>query len=130
MSGFKPKVEIIEQHTQTPTQALVADAFAPVVVVDGQGRRLEAARLKPSQRFSLKRMMGAEADTVTLFGEVLVVAHLRKIDDQPIAMPTSILQAMSLMDQLGDTGLLTLGDAVAKIYGVANPDEMVAEAKN
>lgn len=129
MSDFNPQVTVGDA-TETPAQAIVTDAFAPVVVTDDQGRKIEAARLKPSQRFSLRRMMGSEAESVSLFGEVLVVAHLRKLDDQLIAMPTSVLQAMSLMDQLGDSGLRTLGDAVAKIYGVTSAEEVVAEAKN
>ncbi|RFB80016.1 hypothetical protein [Methylovirgula sp. 4M-Z18] len=128
MTDFAPDMRLGDA-IETPTQAIVADAFAPVSVTDESGRKIEAVRLKPSERFGIKRMMGEEASNSSLYDEIFLITHCRAIDGERIARPASMLQAMALMDRLGDAGIRALGGAAATIYGF-NKQSAEQTAKN
>ncbi|RFB80012.1 hypothetical protein [Methylovirgula sp. 4M-Z18] len=129
MTDFTPEIRIGEP-IETPSQTIVADAFAPVSVKDATGRAIEVMRLKPSERFQVKRMMGAEAENGSLFNDIFLVCHCRGIDGERVSKPTSILQALVLMDRLQDEGLKTLDEVVAPMYGVGKGGSTEQTAKN
>ena len=129
MTSFTPDMQIGDQ-IETPSQTILKDAFAPVSVTDATGRKIEAVRLKPSERFQIKRMMGEEAGNSSMFDEVFLVSHCRAIDNERINKPTSILQAMALMDRLQDEGLKILDEVVAPMYGISKSGSNEQTAKN
>ena len=129
MTSFTPDMQIGER-IETPSQSILKDAFAPVTVTDANGRTIAAARLKPSERFDIKRMMGAEAENRSMFEDIFLVSHCRSIDGERISKPASILQAKALMDRLQDEGLNALGQAFSVVYGFDKREAVEQTAKN
>jgi hypothetical protein len=129
MTHFNPHMQVGEP-LETPSQTILKDAFAPVSVTDDTGRTIEAARLKPSERFAIKRMMGDEAGNGSLYREVFLIAHCRALDGERINKPTSMLQVMALMDRLNDEGLKALDQAIDLIYRFNDDESFKDVAKN
>ena len=115
---------------ETPAQAIHKDAFAPIRVTDDTGCTIEAARLKPSERFQIKRMMGAEAASSSAFDNLFLVSHCVSLDGKRINRPASLLLATALMDRFQDAGLKALEQAVAGIYGFDKDEGVQDIAKN
>ena len=99
---------------ETPTARIVAEARAPLSVVDADGRRIEFRRPGALDRLRLFKALGPGLSGNDRYVAYAMLAYcVTGIDDMPIPLPANEAQVEGLVQRLGDAGLVAVGEGVA-----------------
>jgi hypothetical protein len=116
----------------TETSGVAADPQTPVIngdtlVVDVRdGRKLTLTYPGPLAQYKIVRAMGPEeAENTRLCRMYSPLIYLSAINDDPVYLPTSLLQIEALIGRLGHKGLAALSQGV-KIF---DAQDEIEEAK-
>ncbi len=98
----------------SPSERIVAEAGAPLTIVDAQGRKLEFRRPSALDRLRLFKALGPGlSDNTRYVGYAMLAYCVSAIDDVPIPAPASEAQVEMLVNRLGDAGLEAVGEGMA-----------------
>ena len=98
----------------SPSERIVAEAQAPLTIVDAQGRKLEFRRPSALDRLRLFKALGPGlSDNTRYVGYAMLAYCVSAIDDVPIPAPASEAQVEMLVNRLGDAGLEAVGEGMA-----------------
>ncbi len=99
---------------QGPAERIVAEARAPLTIVDAQGRRIEFRRPGALDRLRLFKALGpALSGNDRYVGYAMLAYCVSAIDGVPIPVPVSEMQVEGLVNRLGDAGLEAVGEGMA-----------------
>ena len=99
---------------ETPTARIVAEARAPLEVVDADGRRIEFRRPGALDRLRLFKALGPVLSANDRYvGYAMLAFCVTGIDDVPIPVPANEAQVEGLVQRLGDAGLAAVGEGMA-----------------
>lgn len=104
----------------TPTARIVAEAGAPLSMVDVDGRRIEFRRPGALDRLRLFKALGPGLSANEQYiGYAMLAYCVTAIDDVPIPVPANEAQVEGLVQRLGTAGLNAVGEGMAA--ALANP---------
>ena len=105
---------------ETPTARIVAEARAPLSVVDADGHRIEFRRPGALDRLRLFKALGPGLSANEQYiGYAMLAYCVSAIDDVPIPVPANEAQVETLVARLGTAGLNAVGEGMAA--ALANP---------
>ncbi len=97
----------------TPSQRILAAANEVLTARDSTGRVLTLRRLGALDRLRLFKAVGAAlAENPPYLGMVMLAASVTAIDSVPVPLPVTEGQLESLVQLLGDDGMLAVADAL------------------
>ena len=92
----------------------MAEARAPLTVVDAQGRRIEFRRPSALDRLRLFKALGPGlSGNEQYIGYAMLAFCVSAIDGVPIPAPATEAQLEMLMARLGTAGLVAVGEGMA-----------------
>ncbi len=98
----------------SPSERIVAEAWAPLTVVDAEGRKLEFRRPSALDRLRLFKALGPGLSGNDRYvGYAMLAFCVTAIDDVPIPLLANETQVEGLVQRLGDVGLVAVGEGVA-----------------
>ena len=104
----------------SPSERIVAEAQAPLTIVDAQGRKLEFRRPSALDRLRLFKALGPGLSANDHYmGYAMLAFCVSAIDDVPVPQPANEAQLEGLVDRLGSAGLEAVGEGMAA--AAANP---------
>ena len=99
---------------ETPTARIVAEARAPLSVVDAEGRRIEFRTPSALDRLRLFKALGPVLSANDRYVSYAMLAYcVSAIGDVPIPVPANETQVEGLVSRLGDAGLVAVGEGMA-----------------
>lgn len=99
---------------ETPTARIVAEAWAPLTVVDAEGRRIEFRRPGALDRLRLFKALGPGLSGNDRYVAYAMLAYcVTAIDNVPTPLLANETQVEGLVQRLGDAGLVAVGEGVA-----------------
>ena len=105
---------------QGPSERIVAEAGAPLTIVDAAGRKLEFRRPSALDRLRLFKALGPTLSANNLYvGYAMLAFCVSAIDGVPVPQPASETQLEGLVNRLGSAGLEAVGEGMAA--AAANP---------
>ncbi len=98
----------------SPSERIVAEAGAPLTIVDAQGRTLEFRRPSALDRLRLFKALGPGlSDNTRYVGYAMLAFCVSAIDGVPQPQPVSETQLEGLVNRLGGAGLEAVGEGMA-----------------
>ena len=105
---------------ETPTARIVAEARAPLEVVDADGHRIEFRRPGALDRLRLFKALGPGLSANDRYiGYAMLAFCVTAIDGVPPPQPANEMQLEGLVNRLGNAGLEAVGEGMAA--AAANP---------
>ena len=105
---------------ETPTARIVAEARAPLTIVDADGHKIEFRRPSALDRLRLFKALGPTLSANNLYvGYAMLAFCVSAINGVPVPQPASEAQLEGLVDRLGSAGLEAVGAGMAA--AAANP---------
>ena len=99
---------------ETPTARIVGEAWAPLAVVDADGRRIEFRRPGALDRLRLFKALGPGLSANDHYmGYAMLAYCVSAINDVPIPAPANEAQLETLVARLGTAGLEAVGEGMA-----------------
>ena len=120
----------LEVHPDpTPSQELIKDANAEVLVQDAGGRSIKLKNPGVAAQYRIVRALGPDASSNSTFMSMVApLLYVRQIGDEPVFFPTNEEEVYVLVDQLGEKGLAAVMEGVTTHY-VVDPEADKANAK-
>ncbi|MEN7527025.1 hypothetical protein [Cupriavidus sp. DL-D2] len=106
----------INHAPATPSQQIMAEALAEVVVPDAKGRKLTLRRPGILAQFRLVEAMGPEAASNDVYRFMCMpLLYLVAIDGEPVPPPTNKVQLEALIQRVEEDGFAAIQDGSPKL---------------
>lgn len=98
----------------SPSQRIVAEAGRELTLTDTQGRVLRVRRPGALDRLRLFKAVGpALASNDRYVGYAMLAMCVSSIDGVPVPAPANEMQLEALVERLGDSGMVAIGQGLA-----------------
>ncbi len=96
----------------TPSSLIISDSMKVTVLYDETGRQLCLRRVSGLDRLRLFKALGPElSQNLPYLGVALLAVSVTAIDNVPVPSPVTEAQVESLVQRLGDEGLIAIAAA-------------------
>lgn len=116
--------EVSINTDETPVAQLMAEARREATVTAADGRRIHLVKPTPLAQFKLVRILGADADNMTLLAMYSPLLFVASIDGEAVTLPQSQLELDALVMRLDDSGLEVVMKGVNENFGGENVNEV------
>ena len=115
---------------EAPSEQIVKKASERTTVEDARGRSIAIRKLSPLDRMRMSKAAGAENSTNQPYMlYALVACSVVSVDGNEQIVPTNERQLEAAISLLGEEGYEAALDAVIKMYGSEQSEEIVETAK-
>jgi hypothetical protein len=107
---------------ETPSEQLIKQASAEVVVTDENGRAITLKKPGVLAQYRLIEILADSAKNEVYMGMVLPLIYVSAIDGDPVMQPASKRELEALIQRLDEEGINAVMQCVQDNFGRSNPE--------
>lgn len=109
--------------TLKPSQEIVAQVNAEIVITDSSGRVITMKKPGALAQYRLIEALGDTAKNQTYMSMVLPLIYVVSIDDSAVFQPTTKAQVEALIQRLEEAGIEAVMKCVQEKFGKNDPEK-------
>ena len=107
---------------ETPSEQLIKQAAAEVVVTDAAGRKITLKKPGVLAQYRLIEILGDSAKNEVYMGMVLPLIYVSAIGEHPVIQPASKREVEALISRLDEEGINAVMQGVQENFGRTDPE--------